>query len=60
MTAGFTFPSPIGEVVSYMKYITYAIAALVGLFPSPIGEVVSYILPLPDGSVIRQKMGICG
>ena len=24
-------------------------------FPSPVGEVVSYILPLPDGSVMRQK-----
>ena len=48
------FPSPVGEVVSYIRFYLNGVA-IDSAFPSPVGEVVSYILPLPDGSVMRQK-----
>ena len=37
------FPSPVGEVVSYMRKRGYYERYTKNLFPSPVGEVVSYI-----------------
>ena len=38
-----SFPSPIGEVVSYIS-CTLGGTIMLKSFPSPIGEVVSYII----------------
>ena len=42
-TRVFMFPSPIGEVVSYMMRTLTMQRSEQQLFPSPIGEVVSYM-----------------
>ena len=37
------FPSPVGEVVSYIDVNKLGVIISTNMFPSPIGEVVSYI-----------------